>query len=111
MERPMTEKVLQRENVLHADAGGTSYHVAQFGFRPAFFDFSTVTVYRSRFANGQLAPFHLLDGLPDHLVVQRDDFGRVVSAKPTLVSGFERNGYFFTRDAASKAVAEWSHDD
>lgn len=27
---------------------------------------------------------------------------------PLLIPGFERNGYFFTRTAAARAVAEWS---
>ena len=26
---------------------------------------------------------------------------------PLLIPGFERNGYFFTRTAAARAVAEW----
>jgi hypothetical protein len=34
--------------------------------------------------------------------------GRVVAAKATLVSGFERNGYFHTREAAARAAAEWT---
>lgn len=108
MERPMTEKVLQHENVVHAESGGRSQSNAAFGFAPAFFDFSTVTVYPSRFASGQPAPFHILDGLPDEVVVDRAPTGRVLSAKPTLISGFERNGYFFTRAAAARAVTEWT---
>jgi len=40
------------------------------------------------------------------------DFGtqtlHVARWSPLLVPGFERNGYFYTRRAAAKAVAEWS---
>jgi len=28
---------------------------------------------------------------------------------PLLVAGFERNGYFYTRSAAAKAVGEWGY--
>jgi len=28
---------------------------------------------------------------------------------PLLVQGFERNGYFYTRSAAAKAVGEWGY--
>jgi hypothetical protein len=34
--------------------------------------------------------------------------GRVVSAKATLISGFVRNGYFYTRAAAARAAREWA---
>ena len=28
---------------------------------------------------------------------------------PILIQGFERNGYFYTRTAAARAMAEWHH--
>jgi len=31
----------------------------------------------------------------------------VVAAKATLIAGFERQGYFYTRSAAARAAAEW----
>jgi hypothetical protein len=30
-----------------------------------------------------------------------------VTAKATLISGFVRNGFFYTRSAAAKAAKEW----
>jgi len=50
---------------------------------------------------------HLLDGLPDDVVVERAASGRVLAAKDTLISGFERNGFFYTRSAAARAAAQW----
>lgn len=50
---------------------------------------------------------HLLDGLPDDVVVDRAASGRVLAAKATLISGFERNGFFYTRSAAARAVEQW----
>ena len=77
------------------------------GFRPAFLDTATFSIHLSRYADGRPAPFHVLDGLPDEVVVTRSIFGRVVAAKGTLVTGVERNGYFYTRSAAARAAAEW----
>jgi hypothetical protein len=107
MKRAMNGERLRAENRQHAQGGGRSQANAGHGFRPAFLDFATQTVYLSRFADGALAPFHLLDGLPEHLVVDRAPSGRVIAAKSTLLSGFERNGFFYTRKAAARAVADW----
>ena len=106
-QRLMNEATLQAENVVHAHTGGRSQDNASLGFTPAFLDFETQTVYPSRFADGRLAPFHLLDGLPEEVVVDRLPSGRVTAAKATLISGFMRNGFFYTRAAAAKAAAEW----
>ena len=111
MKRVMSEQLLKRENAVHADTGGRSQENSDLGFRPAFFDFATQTIYPSRFADGRLAPFHLLDGLPEEVVVDRAASGRVIAAKATLISGFVRNGFFYTRSAAARAVAEWSREE
>ena len=52
------------------------------GFRPAFLDTATCSIHVLRFA----------EALP---------------AKATLIPGFERNGFFYTRAAAARALAEW----
>ena len=88
--------------------GGPCPRTRPFGFRPAFFDFATCCLYLSRFANGQPAPIHLLEGLPEEAVALRSPCGRVLAARATLILGFERDGYFFTRTAAARAMAEWS---
>ncbi len=103
----MSEERLQQQNREYVGTGGRSEENADLGFRPAFMDFETQTIYLSRFANGRLAPFHLLDGLPDDVVVDRAPSGRVVAAKATLIAGFVRNGYFYSRTAAARAAAEW----
>ena len=108
MKRVMNEAVLREENTAHAHTAGRSQNNASLGFTPAFLDFETQTIYPSRFADGRLAPFHLLDGLPEEVVVDRLASGRVTAAKATLISGFVRNGYFYTRSAAAKAAAQWS---
>lgn len=108
MKRVMNEIAIRKENVAFTGTGGRSEENRNLGFRPAFFDFATQTIYLSRFANGRPAPFHMLDGLPEEVVVDRSPSGRVISAKATLISGFERNGFFYTRSAAARAAEEWT---
>lgn len=86
-------------------ASGVSATNRDCGFRPAFLDSSTNTVYLSRFKDGQPAPFHLLDGLPDDVVVTRSASGQVQAVKSTVVSGFVRAGWFYTREEATDIVA------
>lgn len=105
--KPLSAHRLTEENQVHAETGGRSEDTCGLGFKPAFLDFATQKVYPCQFANGMPAPFHLLDGLPDEVVVDRAPTGRVVSAKATLISGFVRNGFFYTRTAAAKAAAQW----
>jgi hypothetical protein len=104
----MTKSQLKRENSVHLGGGGRSQENSGLGFRPAFFDFATQRIYPSRFADGRLAPFHLLEGLPEEVVIDRAPNGRVVAAKATLISGFVRDGFFYTRTAAARAAQEWA---
>lgn len=85
--------------------GGCSEENRSAGFRPAFLDVSTSKVYESRFADGRPAPFHLLDGLPDEVVVERASGGRVVAVKATIIAGFVRAARFYSRDEAAAATA------
>lgn len=103
----MNELRLRLENIRHAGSGGRSQQNAGLGFQAAFLDCATMTIHLSRFRDGRLAPMHLLDGLPDDVVVDRAASGRVLAAKATLVSGFERNGFFYTRSAAARAAEQW----
>ena len=107
MKRLLTQELLREENVRHLGTGGRSEENAGLGFHPAFYDFATQKIYASRFADGRPAPCHLLDGLPDEVVVDRATSGRVVAIKATVISGFVRNGYFYTRTDAARAAAEW----
>lgn len=107
MKRLMSPAILKQENDEAVAPGARSQGNHGLGFRPAFLDFATMAVYVSRFADGGLAPFHVLDGLPDEVVVSRSPDGRVAKAKATLISGFERGGYFYTRTAAARATSDW----
>lgn len=102
----MSEAVLRRENVEFQGTGGRSQENRALGFRPAFLDVDTSTVYPSRFADGRPAPFHLLDGLPAEVVLARSASGRVASVKSSIVSGFTLEGEFYTREAAARRASE-----
>ena len=96
---------LRAESAPHDGTAGSSAGNRAQGFRPGFIDTETGIVYNALFADGRPAPFHLLDGLPETVVVSRNQRGRVHAVKPTIVPGFVRGGAFFTRAEAAAAVA------
>ena len=104
MTRTMTPARLADENTAYRGKGGRSQENRREGFRAAFLDTDTGLVHQSRFADGRPAPLHLLDGLPDSVVVQRGTGGRVLEVKASIVSGFARAGRFYTRDEAACAM-------
>jgi len=79
-----------------------------FGFRPAFMNSSTCGIYLARLGDGRLAGYHSTEGLADAVGIRRRYTGRLVSVKPTLIPGFERNGFFYTCIAAVRATNEWA---
>ena len=101
----MNHSRLAQENIRYAGTGGLSRENRRYGFRPAFMDLETAAVYLARFADGRPAPFHLLDGLPDELVLSRDAAGRVAEIRASVISGFEQDGRFYTRDEAAQALS------
>jgi hypothetical protein len=101
---------LRVENSRFRDTAGRSQGNAHMGFLPAFRDRTTGMIYRSRFGNGRVAPFHLLDGLPNRLVVKRSRQGRVVAVKSSVISGFLRAGLFYTREQAMIVAAHKYED-
>lgn len=104
MNSQLNMAVLERQNVEFSGTGGRSQENQGRGFRPAFMDAATHEVYRSCFADGRLAPFHLLDGLPDEVVACRDARGHVVLAKASIIAGFVRDGCFYSREEAARIV-------
>lgn len=105
MNTKLTTEVLQQETRSFRGTGGVSAECRCRAFHPAFRDARTGIVYLSRYADGRLAPLHLLAGLPADLAVQRDGHGRVLAVDGAVVAGFVRDGLFYTRDEAARAVA------
>jgi hypothetical protein len=102
---PLSRATLAAQNSDYRDSGGVSAGNGGRGFRPAFLDQVTGIVYRSCFANGCAAPVHVLEGLPDGLVVKRDRQGRVMAVREGIIAGFLQNGVFYTRDQAARALS------
>lgn len=97
----MNPATLHQENITHEGSGGVSAGNRSFGFRPAFRNTETGSVYPSRFADGRPAPIHMLDGLPDEVVVKRSSAGKVTAVRSSVQSGFLLDGRFYDRDDAA----------
>jgi len=97
----LNSQALRRQNLAFRGTGGVSAGNRGRGFAPAFLDAETGGVYLARFADGRLAPVHLLDGLPPELIVSRDPASSCREVKRSVVAGFVRAGRFYTREQAA----------
>ena len=70
---------------------------AQMQLIPAFYDLQNDEIYISRFNDGNIAPMHVYDSLPD-AVLTRDELN--------VVSGFLFNGQFLTGDQAYQQLSD-----
>ena len=104
MKQPLSDEMFGRENRQFTSLGGLSEQNRAYGFIPAFYDTQSRKAMASCFANGTPAPIHVLEGLPQELVMQRDPSGRVVVAKDSVIAGFLYQGEFYTREQAALAV-------
>ncbi|WP_461480490.1 sigma-54-dependent Fis family transcriptional regulator [Porticoccus sp.] len=102
----LTLEGLQEENDFYRGKGGISEENRAYGFKPAFYDMESGTVYDSKFANGHEAPMHVLDGLPNDVVASRLSDGKVTAVRPGIISGFVQRGHFYTREQAALATAQ-----
>jgi hypothetical protein len=98
MGTPLTPQELRRESQRYRGTRGVSAQAAVVGFLPAFRDEETGETHLSTFADGSLATIHLLEGLPETWVVDRDDAGRIIAIKGSIIPGFVRDGRFLTRE-------------
>lgn len=98
----LTRPALAEQNVRFGGTGGVSKNNRGAGFLPAYMDTVTGRVALSCFADGRPAPIHVLDGMPEEWVERRSPKGRVLSVACSVVTGFVRDGIFYTREAAEK---------
>ena len=94
----MNQQALRKENALFAGTKGTSEGNAGAGFRPAFRDLTTGRVEYARFRNGDVAPVHLIEGLPMEWATRYSADGSVTELRPGIISGFVLNAKFYTRE-------------
>ena len=100
----MTIKTLTNQNRMFAGSKGVSQENRSLGFKPGFLDRETGMIYASRKADGSPATIHLLDGLPEDLVLARTPSGQVAAIKGTVIAGFILDGQFYTRDQAARIL-------
>ena len=101
----LTELSLRDENILYANTRGVSQSNCSGGFHPGYLNRASGQTALSCFRDGSPAPIHVLDGLPQSWIIRRDADGRVIEASPEIVSGFIRDGVFYTREEAIRAAA------
>lgn len=104
LRRRLTIPRLARERRAFEGRGGTSEEACADDFAPAFLDTDTGVAYLSRYPDGRPAPVHLLGGLPEGLVRERDLCGGVTAVKGSVVAGFVRRGHFYTREETARLV-------
>lgn len=104
--RVLTLAALHRQNHFFRGSGGVSAENRSLGFRPAFYDLETGQLYPSRFANGLDAPVHVLEGLPQELVLTRTPSGHVQAVRAGIIAGFMLNQQFYTREQAASATRQ-----
>lgn len=105
-EKRLGLKTLREENRRYDGTAGVSEGNRSRGFIPAFLDKGTGNAYPSRFENGELAPVHLFDGLPEALVIRSVVTGRIYSLRDGLISGFLLGRRFYTRSEAAMVVSQ-----
>jgi hypothetical protein len=101
----LSSQLLKNQNDLYNGTLGVSRNNRDAGFVPGYFDRHSGRTAMSRFADGRPAPVHVLDGLPDEWIAERDACGRVTKARAGVVAGFLRNGRFYTREEAARAAS------
>jgi hypothetical protein len=100
----LTSDTLCLENERFCHTGGVSHNSRKAGFQSAFLDQATGYVYLSRDTHGNPAAIHLLSGLPDELVIQRDPSGRPIAIKETVIAGFIHAESFYTREQVAQVL-------
>jgi hypothetical protein len=100
----LSNSALRKQNRIFRGTRGISEKNRSQGFIPAFYDSQSHQAHISRFANGIPAPIHILDGLPEEWIVERDPSGQVMAVKASVIVGFIYHGRFYTREQAARAV-------
>lgn len=93
----MKQTTLHQENLTFSGSAGVSANAAP-EFRPAFLDLASGEVELSLTAKGEPSHIHLISWLPPEWAVSLADNGAILELKSGIISGFERDGAFYTRD-------------
>ena len=97
----MNRFTLAAENQTFRGTRGVSQNAGH-QFQPAFLDKGTGRVELARLKNGSPATCHLISWLPKEWATTINTDGTVEMLKPGIISGFESDGVFFTRDQVAE---------
>jgi len=95
---------LNVENQQFARTCGLSANNANQDFIPAFRNEETGEVALARFADGRVAPMHLIINLPEDWATARNARGQISAVLDCVIAGFVQEGQFFTRAEAAAAA-------
>ena len=101
----LTSRGLRQQCRLYQGTGGASEDNRGSGFVPAFLNRDTGETLPSAFADGRMATVHVLDGLPESVIVRRNRTGKVTAVRGNIVAGFLRDNRFYTREQAADYMA------
>ncbi len=88
-------EAVEQQDVYHP-FNGMVFSDISFGFMPAFKNLKDQSIHLSIDRNGELSVMHLLDGLPDYWIKEKDEMGVAQSLKSEIIAGFMRNSIFYT---------------
>jgi len=80
----------------HNPLNGAVFSDISFGFMPAFKNLDDEQVHLSKDHHGELSVMHLLDGLPESWIKEKDARGAALTLKSEIIAGFLRNAQFYT---------------
>ena len=84
-------------------SGGIASENSELGFKPAFRHGETGEIFEAKDELGRPSGVHLLDGIPDKYVTERDEkHGDVIAVSGDIESGFLKQGKFYTRKEAAQ---------
>ena len=109
MKQVLTSDDVAQQSLAYRGTGGVSAENRAFGFLPAFLDRESGQIHLSCDSRGIPAAIHQFDGMPADWVVECDHDGKPSAVKASIVAGFVREGYFFTREQAAQLI-QWELD-
>lgn len=109
MKQMLTSDDVVQQSLVYRGTGGVSAENRAYGFHPAFLDREDGYIHLSCHADGSPADAHQFDGVPQEWIAARDHEGRPSAVKASVVAGFVRDGYFFTREQVAQLI-QWELD-
>lgn len=92
----MTHQQALEQQGTYYKFNGAIFSDASFGFLPAFKNIKDQQIHLSTDSFGKISVMHLLDGLPDCWVLEKDAQGKALTLRAEIIAGFMRNNEFYT---------------